>query len=189
MKENRGAAASTNLVVKVERCLPGAKIEVSKCLWVREQHLGGGWNTIEGKLCNMVTIWWNLMRARVFFHFSTQVDSINSLLKRPVMAKACEETKHFYSDHSHPGNPFNCLCVCSVNLSPLIAHTHSCGFVFTCSRISPNRRLDSSLSRYYSQEHPGGPMEPTQLHQNPGGEPPEICGWYVQRQGQTREGL
>ncbi|XP_029690371.1 phosphatidylinositol 3,4,5-trisphosphate-dependent Rac exchanger 1 protein isoform X2 [Takifugu rubripes] len=35
-------------------------------------------------------------------HLFNQVDSINSLLKRPVMAKACEETKHFYSDHSHP---------------------------------------------------------------------------------------
>lgn len=151
MKENRGAAANTSLVVKVERCLPGAKIEVSKCPCLRVQHLGGGWNTIEGKLCNMVTIWWSLMSARVFFHFSTQVDSINSLLKRPVMAKACEETKHFYSDHSHPGNPFNCLCVCSVNSSPLItAHIHGYVFVFHCSRISPNRRLDSSLSLYYS---------------------------------------
>uniref|UniRef100_A0A3Q3X3A5 Phosphatidylinositol 3,4,5-trisphosphate-dependent Rac exchanger 2 protein n=1 Tax=Mola mola TaxID=94237 RepID=A0A3Q3X3A5_MOLML len=35
-------------------------------------------------------------------HLFNQVDSINSLLKGPVMAKACEETKHFYSDHSQP---------------------------------------------------------------------------------------
>uniref|UniRef100_A0A4W6CLB3 Phosphatidylinositol-3,4,5-trisphosphate dependent Rac exchange factor 1 n=1 Tax=Lates calcarifer TaxID=8187 RepID=A0A4W6CLB3_LATCA len=32
-------------------------------------------------------------------HLFNQVDSINSLLKGPVMTKACEETKHFYSDH------------------------------------------------------------------------------------------
>lgn len=32
-----------------------------------------------------------------------QVDSINSLLKGAVMTKACEETRHFYSDHSQPG--------------------------------------------------------------------------------------
>jgi len=25
------------------------------------------------------------------------------------MTKACEETKHFYSDHSQPGT---CMCVC-----------------------------------------------------------------------------
>ncbi|KAG7283499.1 LOW QUALITY PROTEIN: hypothetical protein CRUP_035292, partial [Coryphaenoides rupestris] len=30
------------------------------------------------------------------------VDSINSLLKGPVMTKACEETKHFHPDHSQP---------------------------------------------------------------------------------------
>lgn len=35
-------------------------------------------------------------------HLFNQVDSINSLLKGPVMTKACEETKHFYSDHSQP---------------------------------------------------------------------------------------
>ncbi|XP_029363018.1 phosphatidylinositol 3,4,5-trisphosphate-dependent Rac exchanger 1 protein [Echeneis naucrates] len=35
-------------------------------------------------------------------HLFNQVDSINSLLKGPVMAKACEVTKHFYSDHSQP---------------------------------------------------------------------------------------
>ena len=56
------------------------------------------------------------MCARVLFHSFTQVDSINSLLKRPVMARACEETKHFYSDHSHPGNLLArvsvCVCVC-----------------------------------------------------------------------------
>uniref|UniRef100_A0A3Q1HCX5 Phosphatidylinositol-3,4,5-trisphosphate-dependent Rac exchange factor 1 n=1 Tax=Anabas testudineus TaxID=64144 RepID=A0A3Q1HCX5_ANATE len=32
-------------------------------------------------------------------HLFNQVDSINNLLKGPVMTKACEETKHFYSDH------------------------------------------------------------------------------------------
>uniref|UniRef100_A0A8D0DEC8 Phosphatidylinositol 3,4,5-trisphosphate-dependent Rac exchanger 1 protein n=1 Tax=Sander lucioperca TaxID=283035 RepID=A0A8D0DEC8_SANLU len=36
-------------------------------------------------------------------HLFNQVESINSLLKGPVMTKACEETKHFYSDHSQPG--------------------------------------------------------------------------------------
>uniref|UniRef100_A0A8D0AME4 Phosphatidylinositol 3,4,5-trisphosphate-dependent Rac exchanger 1 protein n=1 Tax=Sander lucioperca TaxID=283035 RepID=A0A8D0AME4_SANLU len=35
-------------------------------------------------------------------HLFNQVESINSLLKGPVMTKACEETKHFYSDHSQP---------------------------------------------------------------------------------------
>lgn len=35
-------------------------------------------------------------------HLFNQVDSINSLLKGPVMSKACEETKHFYTDHSQP---------------------------------------------------------------------------------------
>uniref|UniRef100_A0A7N6BK09 Phosphatidylinositol-3,4,5-trisphosphate-dependent Rac exchange factor 1 n=1 Tax=Anabas testudineus TaxID=64144 RepID=A0A7N6BK09_ANATE len=35
-------------------------------------------------------------------HLFNQVDSINNLLKGPVMTKACEETKHFYSDHSQP---------------------------------------------------------------------------------------
>uniref|UniRef100_A0A8C3AFF6 Phosphatidylinositol-3,4,5-trisphosphate dependent Rac exchange factor 1 n=1 Tax=Cyclopterus lumpus TaxID=8103 RepID=A0A8C3AFF6_CYCLU len=35
-------------------------------------------------------------------HLFNQVDSINSLLKGAVMTKACEETKHFYSDHSQP---------------------------------------------------------------------------------------
>lgn len=32
-----------------------------------------------------------------------QVESINCLLKGSVMTKACDETKHFYSDHSQPG--------------------------------------------------------------------------------------
>ncbi|KAL7884930.1 hypothetical protein AOLI_G00077000 [Acnodon oligacanthus] len=35
-------------------------------------------------------------------HLFNQVDSINSLLKGPVMSKACEETKHFHPDHSQP---------------------------------------------------------------------------------------
>ncbi|KAM9830582.1 phosphatidylinositol 3,4,5-trisphosphate-dependent Rac exchanger 1 protein isoform 1-T1 [Syngnathus typhle] len=35
-------------------------------------------------------------------HLFNQVDSINCLLKGSVMTKACEETKHFYSDHSQP---------------------------------------------------------------------------------------
>ncbi|KAM9785487.1 phosphatidylinositol 3,4,5-trisphosphate-dependent Rac exchanger 1 protein [Neosynchiropus ocellatus] len=35
-------------------------------------------------------------------HLFNQVDSINNLLKGSVMTKACEETKHFYSDHSQP---------------------------------------------------------------------------------------
>ncbi|KAM9313762.1 phosphatidylinositol 3,4,5-trisphosphate-dependent Rac exchanger 1 protein-like [Pholidichthys leucotaenia] len=35
-------------------------------------------------------------------HLFNQVDSINSLLKGAVMTKACEETKHFYSDHGQP---------------------------------------------------------------------------------------
>ncbi|XP_054626845.1 phosphatidylinositol 3,4,5-trisphosphate-dependent Rac exchanger 1 protein isoform X1 [Dunckerocampus dactyliophorus] len=35
-------------------------------------------------------------------HLFNQVDSINSLLKGSIMTKACEETKHFYSDHSQP---------------------------------------------------------------------------------------
>uniref|UniRef100_A0AAR2M4Q1 Phosphatidylinositol-3,4,5-trisphosphate-dependent Rac exchange factor 1 n=1 Tax=Pygocentrus nattereri TaxID=42514 RepID=A0AAR2M4Q1_PYGNA len=35
-------------------------------------------------------------------HLFNQVDSINSLLKGPVMSKACEETKHFHPDHNQP---------------------------------------------------------------------------------------
>ncbi|XP_061623647.1 phosphatidylinositol 3,4,5-trisphosphate-dependent Rac exchanger 1 protein [Phyllopteryx taeniolatus] len=35
-------------------------------------------------------------------HLFNQVDSITCLLKGSVMTKACEETKHFYSDHSQP---------------------------------------------------------------------------------------
>uniref|UniRef100_A0A3Q2T4K7 Phosphatidylinositol-3,4,5-trisphosphate dependent Rac exchange factor 1 n=1 Tax=Fundulus heteroclitus TaxID=8078 RepID=A0A3Q2T4K7_FUNHE len=35
-------------------------------------------------------------------HLFNQVESINCLLKGSVMTKACEETKHFYSDHSQP---------------------------------------------------------------------------------------
>uniref|UniRef100_A0A672LCV8 Phosphatidylinositol-3,4,5-trisphosphate dependent Rac exchange factor 1 n=1 Tax=Sinocyclocheilus grahami TaxID=75366 RepID=A0A672LCV8_SINGR len=35
-------------------------------------------------------------------HLFNQVDSINSLLKGPIMSKACEETKHFHNDHSQP---------------------------------------------------------------------------------------
>lgn len=35
-------------------------------------------------------------------HLFNQVDSINSLLKGSVMSKACEETKHFHTDHSQP---------------------------------------------------------------------------------------
>ncbi|XP_013991096.2 phosphatidylinositol 3,4,5-trisphosphate-dependent Rac exchanger 1 protein isoform X1 [Salmo salar] len=35
-------------------------------------------------------------------HLFNQVDSINSLLKGPVMTKACEETKHFHPDHTKP---------------------------------------------------------------------------------------
>ncbi|TSN76597.1 Phosphatidylinositol 3,4,5-trisphosphate-dependent Rac exchanger 1 protein [Bagarius yarrelli] len=35
-------------------------------------------------------------------HLFNQVDSINSLLKGPVMSKACEETKHFHPDHTQP---------------------------------------------------------------------------------------
>ncbi|CAB1336881.1 unnamed protein product [Coregonus sp. 'balchen'] len=35
-------------------------------------------------------------------HLFNQVDSINSLLKGPIMTKACEETKHFHPDHTKP---------------------------------------------------------------------------------------
>uniref|UniRef100_A0A8C6NNK8 Phosphatidylinositol-3,4,5-trisphosphate dependent Rac exchange factor 1 n=1 Tax=Nothobranchius furzeri TaxID=105023 RepID=A0A8C6NNK8_NOTFU len=35
-------------------------------------------------------------------HLFNQVESINSLLKGPVMTKACEETRHFYPDHRFP---------------------------------------------------------------------------------------
>uniref|UniRef100_A0A8C1KNU2 Phosphatidylinositol-3,4,5-trisphosphate-dependent Rac exchange factor 1 n=1 Tax=Cyprinus carpio TaxID=7962 RepID=A0A8C1KNU2_CYPCA len=35
-------------------------------------------------------------------HLFNQVDSINSLLKGPIMSRACEETKHFHNDHSQP---------------------------------------------------------------------------------------
>uniref|UniRef100_A0A671MH73 Phosphatidylinositol 3,4,5-trisphosphate-dependent Rac exchanger 1 protein-like n=1 Tax=Sinocyclocheilus anshuiensis TaxID=1608454 RepID=A0A671MH73_9TELE len=36
-------------------------------------------------------------------HLFNQVDSINILLKGPIMSKAWEETKHFHNDHSQPG--------------------------------------------------------------------------------------
>lgn len=39
----------------------------------------------------------------VSLYFHTKIDSINGLLKGAVMTKACEETKHFYSDHSQAG--------------------------------------------------------------------------------------
>lgn len=51
-------------------------------------------------------------------------------------------------------------------------------------RTSPNRRLDSSLSLRYPQEHPGGPMEPAHLYQSSGGEPPENRRWCVRRLNQ-----
>uniref|UniRef100_A0A4W5KYE4 Phosphatidylinositol-3,4,5-trisphosphate dependent Rac exchange factor 1 n=1 Tax=Hucho hucho TaxID=62062 RepID=A0A4W5KYE4_9TELE len=38
----------------------------------------------------------------------TPVDSINSLLKGPIMTKACEETKHFHPDHTKPGSTEFC---------------------------------------------------------------------------------
>lgn len=41
--------------------------------------------------------------AMLCVFFPVQVDSINSLLKGPVMSKACEETKHFHPDHTQPG--------------------------------------------------------------------------------------
>lgn len=41
--------------------------------------------------------------AMLCVFFPIQVDSINSLLKGPVMSKACEETKHFHPDHTQPG--------------------------------------------------------------------------------------
>uniref|UniRef100_A0AAQ4QIQ3 Phosphatidylinositol 3,4,5-trisphosphate-dependent Rac exchanger 1 protein n=1 Tax=Gasterosteus aculeatus aculeatus TaxID=481459 RepID=A0AAQ4QIQ3_GASAC len=43
-------------------------------------------------------------------HLFNQVDSINCLLKGAVMSKACEETKHFYSDHTQPGT-YACPCL------------------------------------------------------------------------------
>lgn len=67
-------------------------------------------------------------RARVFLYFSAQVDSINSLLKRPVMAKAYEETKHFYADHGHLGKPVylhECVCVCVLKGISLIITAHT----------------------------------------------------------------
>ena len=131
--------------------------------------------------------------VRLCFYFCIQVDSINSLLKGPVMAKACEETKYFYSDHSQPGTcmcvrvrvrvEVECLTVGGVIIRLLIQLLHNSYTLslswFYVHRVPPDRRLDRSLSLHYSQEHPGGPLEPAQLYQNPGGEPAEICGWLV----------
>uniref|UniRef100_A0A4W5KIG8 Phosphatidylinositol 3,4,5-trisphosphate-dependent Rac exchanger 1 protein n=1 Tax=Hucho hucho TaxID=62062 RepID=A0A4W5KIG8_9TELE len=43
-------------------------------------------------------------------HLFNQVDSINSLLKGPIMTKACEETKHFHPDHTKPGSSYHLYC-------------------------------------------------------------------------------
>ena len=51
---------------------------------------------------------------------------------------------------------------------------------FYVNRVSPNRGLDGSLSFHYSQEHPAGPLEPSQLHQKAGGETARICGQSVE---------
>lgn len=121
--------------------------------------------------------------AERHFYFCTQVDAINSLLKGPVMAKACEETKHFYSDHSQPGT-YLYLCVFIAwkweMYHQLLYNRYTYSRIpgFYVSRVPPNRRLDGSLSLYYPQEHPGGPLEPAHLYQNPGGEPTKICGWW-----------
>lgn len=70
----------------------------------------------------------------MFFYFCAQVDSINNLLKGPVMTKACEETKHFYSDHNQPGIHLNyfCvhICVCLL-LESSNTLKHSLGFMWT----------------------------------------------------------
>uniref|UniRef100_A0A672J3T9 Phosphatidylinositol-3,4,5-trisphosphate-dependent Rac exchange factor 1 n=1 Tax=Salarias fasciatus TaxID=181472 RepID=A0A672J3T9_SALFA len=49
-------------------------------------------------------------------HLFNQVDSINNLLKGSVMSKACEETKHFYSDHSQPDWTVRCRCIIHKNI-------------------------------------------------------------------------
>ena len=90
-----------------------------------------------------------------------------------------------------------CVCVCSVCvlnawqvrggviillLIQLLHDSYTLSLSwFYVHRVPPDRRLDRSLSLHYSQEHPGGPLEPAQLYQNPGGEPAEICGWLVDR--------
>lgn len=47
-------------------------------------------------------------------------------------------------------------------------------------RVSSSGRLDCPLSLRYLQEHPGGPLEPAQLHQDAGGKSAEICGRWVE---------
>lgn len=145
-------------------------MELSECLCVK--HLG----EVPGKRLDGQHRKKKIWRYLMFFHFSTQVDSINSLLRRPVMVKACEETKHFYSEYGHLGNLFIGTSVCVCKFDEILTL-----FFLNGDRISPNRRLDSSLPLRYSQEYPGGPMEPAYLYQNPGGEPPEICRRYVHR--------
>lgn len=107
-----------------------------------------------------------------------QVDSINCLLKGAVMSKACEETKHFYSDHTQPGT-YACPCVSSCHVDGVPQQMHALTRSLL-NRVPTNRRLDGSLSPHHPQEHPGGPLEPPQLHQNPGGEPAEIRGRLAQ---------
>lgn len=57
---------------------------------------------------------------------------------------------------------------------PNFAHFH-------VIRVPSDRsgRLDSPLPPHHPQEHPGRPLEPAHLHQNPGGESAEICGRSV----------
>lgn len=44
------------------------------------------------------------------------------------------------------------------------------------TRVPSDGGLDHPLPLHHSQEHPGGPLEPAQLHQNPGGQSAEIRG-------------
>lgn len=45
-----------------------------------------------------------------------------------------------------------------------------------CPRIQAKRRVHGPWAELDPDQHPGGPLEPAQLHQDPGGQHPAICG-------------
>lgn len=102
---------------------------------------------------------------------------------------AYEDIKCFCNDSNKA-----CVCLCAREFLPRIpdktassfCHTHiQTHTLFHLSlnsphydrvshlyggRIPPRGRLDSTMQIHPTQEHPGGPLEPAQLHQKPGGQ-------------------
>ncbi|XP_025119111.3 phosphatidylinositol 3,4,5-trisphosphate-dependent Rac exchanger 1 protein isoform X4 [Bubalus bubalis] len=85
-------------------------------------------------------------------HLFNQVDSIHTLLKGPVMSRAFEETKHFPMDHS-----------LQASMHPYI-------------QVQTERGMYNPWPEPDPDQHSGGPLEPPQFHQDPGGQHSEIRG-------------